>query len=141
RLALFQTYGVNQGLASDQVMAVAQARDGSMWIGTDGDGLDHWKDGEIRHYGYAEGLQNGHVWSVIEDSRGSVWAGTWDGLYGLGGGRFSGLSEGRTIGWQVLAMSEDSKGDVWLGQQAFAGITRLRGAERTVVQIPGTTEN
>jgi ligand-binding sensor domain-containing protein/signal transduction histidine kinase len=139
--SIFQTYGVKQGLASDQVMAVAEARDGGLWISTDGDGLDHWKDGKVRHYGFNEGLRNGQVWSVIQDRHGIVWAGTWDGFYELEGGKFSGLSDGLTIGWQVLAMYEDAEGNLWLGQQAFGGITRLRNAERTVVKIPGTSAN
>ncbi|MDR3459638.1 MAG: two-component regulator propeller domain-containing protein [Verrucomicrobiae bacterium] len=139
--ALFQTYGVAQGLASDQVMAVAEARDGGMWIGTDGDGLDHWQDGKIQHYGLREGLGNGHVWSVLQDRSGTVWAGTWDGLYKWQDGTFNGLSDGQTIGWQVLAMYENRAGDLWLGQQAFGGITRLRDGERTVVKIPETSAN
>ena len=138
---LFQTYDVRQGLASDQVMAVAGAPDGGLWIGTDGAGLDDWKDGQARHYGQGQGLGNGHVWSVLQDRHGTVWAGTWDGLYRLENGIFNGLSDGQTIGWQVLAMYEDKAGDVWLGQQAFGGITRLRNGERTVIKIPGTSAN
>jgi len=139
--SIFQTYGVKEGLASDQVMAVAEARDGGLWISTDGNGLDHWKSGKVRHYGFDEGLRNGNVWSVIQDRHGKVWAGTWDGIYELDGGKFSGLSDGKTIGWQVLAMYEDSETNLWLGQQAFGGITRLRNAERAVVTIPGTSAN
>jgi hypothetical protein len=71
-----------------------------------------------------------------------VWAGTWDGIYELEGGKFSGLSDGQTIGWQVLAMYEDRETAICgLGQQAFGGITRLRNSERTVVKIPGTSAN
>jgi len=139
--SIFQTYGVKQGLASDQVMAVAAAQDGGLWIGTDGDGLDHWKDGKVQHYGLNEGLGNGHAWSVIQDHHGIVWVGTWDGIYELDGGKFSGLSDGQTIGWQVLAMYEDTEGNLWLGQQAFQGITQLRNGKRTVVKIPGTSAN
>jgi len=137
--ALFHTYGVQQGLASDQVMAVAPAADGGLWIGTDGNGLDHWQDGVVKHYGASEGLGNDHVWSVWQDHQGTLWAGTWDGEYQWLNGSFAGLSDGQTIGWQVLAMYEDRSGDLWLGQQAFAGITRLRNGERNVVKIPGTS--
>ncbi len=135
----FQTLGSKQGLASDQVMAVAGAQDGGVWIGTDGDGLDHCRNGEIQHYGANQGLKNGHVWSVVQDHGGTVWAGTWDGLYKWDGASFSGLSDGQTIGWQVLAIFEDSKSNLWIGQQAFGGITRLHNSERTVVEIPGTS--
>jgi len=54
---------------------------------------------------------------------------------------FNGRSDGQTIGWQVLAMYQDSTDDLWLGQQAFSGVTKLRNAERTVVPIPGTSAN
>jgi ligand-binding sensor domain-containing protein/signal transduction histidine kinase len=139
--SIVQTYGAKQGLASDQVLAVARAQDGGLWISTDGNGVDHWKEGKVRHYGFGEGLANGHVWSVIEDRRGRVWAGTWDGLFELEGEKFRGLSDGQTIGWQVFALYEDGPGDLWVGQQAFAGITRLRDGARTVVKIPGTSSN
>jgi ligand-binding sensor domain-containing protein/signal transduction histidine kinase len=135
----FQTLGVKQGLASDQVMSVAAALDGGIWIGTDGDGLDHWRDGEVRHFGLKDGLGNGHVWSTLQDRRGTVWAGTWDGIYEKTDSGFVGRSEGQTIGWQVLAIYEDDDGSVWLGQQAFGGITRLQNGQRTVVKIPQTS--
>jgi len=135
----FQTYGVKEGLASDQVMAVCAARDGGMWVGTDGDGLDHIKDGQVRHYGLNEGLGNGHVWSVTQDRQGTVWAGTWDGIYKLEGEKFIGLSDGQTIGWQAMATYEDTDGSLWIGQQAFGGITRLHQGERSVIKIPGTS--
>ena len=137
----FQVYGVKEGLSSDQVMAVAEAQGGGLWIGTDGDGLDLWTNSTVRHYGYPDGLKNGHVWSVLQDHQGTVWAGTWDGVYEMVGGRFNGLSDGRTIGWQALAMYEDSDTNLWIGQQAFGGITRLRNGERTVIKIPGTSAN
>jgi ligand-binding sensor domain-containing protein/signal transduction histidine kinase len=135
--SIFQTYGVKEGLASDQVMSVAESREGGLWISTDGNGLDHFKDGKVRHYGFSDGLRNGNVWSVIQDRRGMVWAGTWDGVYEMDGDKFTGLSDGQTIGWDVLAIYEDSHDCVWLGQQAFGGITRLRNAERSVIKIPG----
>jgi ligand-binding sensor domain-containing protein/signal transduction histidine kinase len=140
--SIFQTYGAKQGLASDQVMAVAPARGGGLWIGTDGDALDRWQDGKVRHYGFNDGLRNGHVWSVIQDRHGIVWAGTWDGIFrGTDAGNFIDFSDGQNIGWQVLAIFEDSNGDLWLGQQAFGGITRIHDQERTVVKIPGTSAN
>jgi ligand-binding sensor domain-containing protein len=82
-------------------------------------------------------LRNGNVWSVIQDRRGIVRAGTWDGAYELAGDKFVGLSDGQTIGWDVLAMYEDSAANLWLGQQAFGGITRLCNSNRTVIEIPG----
>ena len=75
-------------------------------------GLNHWMGGKMRHYGLAEGLGNGNVWSVLQDHSGTVWAGTWDGVYRMDGDTFNGLSDGVTIGWQVLAIYEDSKSNL-----------------------------
>ena len=135
--ALFQTLGVRQGLSSDQVMSMFEMRDGGLLIGTDGGGLDCLKDGRIEHFGPDRGLRNGNVWSVLQDRRGTIWAGTWDGLYREDKGRFSCLSDGTKIAWQVLAIYEDHLGDVWLGQQAFGALSRLHDGQWTLVNIPG----
>lgn len=136
--ALFQTYGLAQGLASDQVMSVCE-RGPRLWVGLNGDGLDKLENGAVEHFGLEQGLHNGHAWSVLEDRRGTTWVGTWDGLFKGDGKKFSNLSDGSTLGWQVLALYEDSRGDLWVGQQAFGALTRLRGDERDVVKIPGTS--
>jgi len=135
--ALFQTLGVRQGLSSDQVMSTCELQEGGLLIGTDGGGLDCLKDGHVEHYGPEQGLENGNVWSAIQDRRGTIWAGTWNGLYGQQQGRFSCLSDGAKIGWQVLALYEDPQNDLWVGQQAFGALSRLHKGQWTLVNIPG----
>jgi ligand-binding sensor domain-containing protein/signal transduction histidine kinase len=139
--AVFRTLDMRDGLASAQVMAVSEPHEGGLWIGSNGDGLDRWQHGKVTHYGMEQGLKNGHVWSVLQDRQGAVWVGTWEGLFKGDANGFVGASDGRTIRWQVLALFEDSRGDLWVGQQAFDGITRVRGDERTVIRIPGASAN
>ena len=135
--ATFKSLGTRQGLSSDLPVSMFEARDGALWIGMNGDGLDRWTGERVDHFGAEQGLRNGHVWSVLEDRQGVVWAGTWDGLFRWENDRFVGQTDGTNIGWQVFGMFEDSKGALWLGQQAFGAITRVMGDERTVIKIPG----
>jgi len=139
--AVFKTMGVRQGLSSDQVMSMCEASDGSYWIGFDGAGLDHVSGDEIKHYGAEQGLPNGHVWSVFQDRQGTLWLGTWDGLVKHEQDHFTGLSDGVTIGWEVLAIYGDPQDNLWVGQQAFGAITKLHGNERTPVMIPGASSS
>jgi signal transduction histidine kinase/ligand-binding sensor domain-containing protein len=139
--AIFQTQGVRQGLSSDQVMSMCEASDGSFWVGYNGAGLDHLNAGRITHYGAAQGLMNGQVWSVVQDRQGTLWLGTWDGLYKREQDHFIGLSDGVTIGWEVLAIYADLQDNLWLGQQALGAITKLHGQERTPVTIPGASSS
>lgn len=141
RSATFQSLGVRQGLSSDHVTSVCESASGDFWIAMDGDGLDQLLSrGGVNHYGSGQGLMNGHVWTVLEDHQGGVWAGTWDGLYHRNGtGRFADLSDGLTIGRQLFAIYQDRQNAVWLGQQGFGALTRIRGDERTIVKIPDSS--
>ncbi len=140
RPATFQSVGVRQGLSSDQVTSACESTNADIWIALNGDGLDRLSsNGHVEHYGSSEGLMNGHVWSVLLDHDGIVWAGTWDGLFKCEGGRFADLSDGATIGRQIFAIYKDRQGDLWLGQQGFGVLTRLRGDKRTIIRIPGAS--
>jgi signal transduction histidine kinase/streptogramin lyase len=135
----FESFGMRQGLSSDLVMAMVEAREGELWIGLNGDGLNQVTGNHVERFGVEQGLKNGHVWSVVQDRAGVIWAGTWDGLFRWEQDRFVGQTDGTNIGWQVLSLYEDSKGALWLGQQAFGALTRVYGNERTVIKIPGAS--
>ena len=68
---------VRMGL--DRVNALIAARDGSLWVGTDG-GLYRFSQGAWVENGTDEGLPGGGVRALYEDARGRVWAGTAQGL-------------------------------------------------------------
>ena len=62
------------------VLSVTAGRDGSLWIGTEGAGVYHYREGLWSHFTYDDsGLKNSFVWSVTEDDQGRIWAGTWAG--------------------------------------------------------------
>ncbi|HXG47318.1 MAG TPA: two-component regulator propeller domain-containing protein [Methylomirabilota bacterium] len=113
------------------VLAVTEASDGSMWIGTEGGGLYRLQDGAWTRFDEAQGLSNRFVWSVTEDRRQRLWAGTWGGgLFRWQQGRFvipGTLTQERT---PVCALLAGSDGSLWVGTQM--GLLRLtdQGVER-----------
>ena len=53
---------------------------GVVWIGTAGDGLIRYGEGEAQYLKHTDGLANDSVTSLAEDAEGDVWVGTKDGL-------------------------------------------------------------
>ena len=63
------------------IEALAEDRNGSLWIGTRGSGLcRYWVDGPVEHFGIAQGLPDYRVNSLLEDQTGRLWVGTTRGL-------------------------------------------------------------
>ena len=64
----------------NEVMALLQDKQGAMWIGTSGEGLIRYDNGETRSIRKTNGLAEDYVNSLFEDREGSLWVGTRDGL-------------------------------------------------------------
>ena len=62
------------------VSAMIRDRDGSLWVGTTGDGLFRIRGNVVDHYGRAEGLSGDNVDNLLEDREGIVWATTQNGI-------------------------------------------------------------
>ena len=55
-------------------------RDGSLWVGTIGDGLFRVRGNVVEHYGRSEGLSSDSVNSLFEDREGILWVTTSNGI-------------------------------------------------------------
>jgi ligand-binding sensor domain-containing protein len=58
-----------QDLPSQNIYSLLVARDGTLWIGTDGGGAS-WKDGELTRYPELDGQT---IHSFLEDREGTIW--------------------------------------------------------------------
>src|SRR5690606_5292046 len=67
------------GLASDRALAIAETKDGSIWIGTN-DGLTQFSDTLFPTYSVSEGLVTDAALAVAAAPDGSVWIGTANGV-------------------------------------------------------------
>lgn len=117
---------------TNDIQSLFEGREGSLWVGTRGDGLCRLKDSPVVTFGKREGLESDQTWTVMEDSRGHLWVGTsGGGLYRLQGNQVDpaySTSNGLTHD-TVLSLSEDDDGSLWVGTRH--GLNRIVGGEVT----------
>ncbi|HTV41852.1 MAG TPA: two-component regulator propeller domain-containing protein [Candidatus Sulfotelmatobacter sp.] len=116
---LVRSWQTENGLPDNMVLAIAQTRDGYLWLGT-GQGLVRFDGVSCRLFGLQDGLHGLEISALLEDSRGVLWIGT------VGGG-LSSYSHGtiKTFttadglnGEAVNALLEDTSGGIWIGTTA-----------------------
>ncbi|HEV8266976.1 MAG TPA: ATP-binding protein [Thermoanaerobaculia bacterium] len=104
-----------QGLASNAVAAVTEDREGALWIGLIGSGLDRWPGRDAwSAWSSREGLPDDIVFGIVRDAKGRLFVGTnqgltmWDGSAWRVWDRESGL---HGVPVTSLALADD--GAVW----------------------------
>src|SRR5438105_2231372 len=121
------------GFPNAQILSIRVTRDGSIWIGTRGNGLLRYRSGQFRTYGAGDGLPSANVGAIYEDSHGTLWIGTLD--HGVGRFRnehFDFASDAIGIGNKaVSSFLEDREGNLWIG--SANGLTRV--AEGRVISF------
>ena len=126
-------------LLSSQVRDLLAARDGSLWIMTDG-GLSRWKDQRLTHH-------PGTVGTLLEDRRGTIWIA--QSVPSPGSGALCRMSEtgirclGSAEGGPDLkgpgAMIEDAHGNIWIGDGTR--LHRWSTGSHGAYQTPGLMNN
>jgi signal transduction histidine kinase/CheY-like chemotaxis protein/ligand-binding sensor domain-containing protein/AraC-like DNA-binding protein len=141
----FKTYLNDPGNAnspsSDYIETIYVAKDGTLWLGTWGAGLNHFdqKTGKFTRY-YAsrrDGLSDNFVNVITEDRQGNLWVGTLNGLDRLDP-RTGEIDHYRNIPAdkhslscnQVRALLVDSKGTLWVGTGFFFDDSSAGGLNR-----------
>lgn len=96
--------------------AVTGARDGSLWIGTWGNGLFRWQLGRLRRYSTDDGLASNIVQLLFADSKGGIWVGSDDrSLSYLRDGTVTRFSASSGIGApRVTSIAETPDGRIWI---------------------------
>jgi len=112
-------------LSSDDVRALCYDRQGTLWVGTWGGGLNHFKPNE--HTGHftryvhdarnQKSISNNMVTSIHEDSEGWLWVGTYDGGLNLYS-RASDSFEKHLADENVMTIYEDRSGILYVGTLA-----------------------
>ena len=141
RRAMYLSYGQAEGLSDETVLCACEGGEGDIWVGTNGDGVYRIQQERIQHFGANEGLTNQFVWALRQDRAGKVWAGTWgSGLYRLEGSQFIDASREFGLTPVVLALHEDAKGTLWLGQRTGPErvIEAIEHGRRRTFAVPGS---
>jgi signal transduction histidine kinase len=69
----FSTLTSKDGLSADVVISLFEDQEGTLWIGTNGGGLNRLKDGQLTAYTTRNGLLDDVVYRIMEDDRNNLW--------------------------------------------------------------------
>jgi ligand-binding sensor domain-containing protein/signal transduction histidine kinase len=78
----FTNYTVKQGLSNNTVTAMALDAQGTLWLGTNGGGLDRLRDGRIEAFP-PQGLPR-TIYGMLEDGSGHLWLSAKTGIFQVG---------------------------------------------------------
>jgi diguanylate cyclase (GGDEF)-like protein len=143
----FMVFGKPEGLSGDYIDGVLEARDGSMWIAADTEGLNHLlPNGRVEHWNEQKGLPGQEVYSIAQTREGSIWAGYKRGtLARIRNGKVSIYRDPSSSGTGILSLFQDNQGRLLVGYGGmglaqfengrFHPITRS-GIVRAIVQSP-----
>jgi ligand-binding sensor domain-containing protein/signal transduction histidine kinase len=132
----FRSWQREQGLPENYVRALAQTRDGYLWVGSD-DGVSRFDGVSFFSLGLQEGFQSGPVKVLLGDSRGALWIGSVDG--GL-----SCWDQGKLTTFtmrdglpsdSITALAEDGNGRLWVGTPS--GLAVLQSGRLTSLEGTG----
>ncbi|WNH11085.1 two-component regulator propeller domain-containing protein [Thalassobellus suaedae] len=112
-------------LSHDRIGAFTEKKDGKIWIGTDGGGLNLFDPttGEFWYYQHdpndKHSLSNDYVLSLLEDKESRVWIGTYRGglnKMDIETGHCKHYLQGNTEdGSDIRKIFEDNTGQIWVG--------------------------
>ena len=105
-------------LANVHIASLLGAKDGSLWIGTDGKGLLHLKDGRITSIPAFDNTLS--VSALLQDHAGDIWAGglnrsTPNRLCRVHSESVECFGDTKTFGVWIERLFEDKLGNLWIG--------------------------
>jgi signal transduction histidine kinase/ligand-binding sensor domain-containing protein len=137
---VYSTIAVAQGLASNEIIALASSHpggpqdtggnDSGLWIGTP-DGLSHLEHGRISTLTASDGLPDDDIRSLLESRDHSLWIGTTHGLAHLTPGKIDKIQTVSTADGLpsnvIGSLLEDADGSLWIGTRA--GLAHLQNGQ------------
>jgi diguanylate cyclase (GGDEF)-like protein len=139
----WQTLGVVNGLNVPGVLSLMVDRDGTLWLGTYGKGVERWLgNGNWETWAGGQGLEENLVWSMVRDHRGTLWASTEHGIvtFDRAGRRFIPWAPNPAVPrGQVISTLEMPDGNLWFSTSAgrLLRYSPDSGASRNWTMPPG----
>jgi ligand-binding sensor domain-containing protein/signal transduction histidine kinase len=114
------------GLANVKVRNVFRARDGALWIGTDGSGVYRVDGAEVRHYTAPGELTNNFIRGFLQSRDGAMWIATDEGVARIGVEGVRKFTEANGLAfYSTRSLLEDRGGSLWIGTDH--GLSRWEG--------------
>lgn len=152
-----QALNAEDSFAGETILAIMQDREGSIWVGTESNGLSILRTQKFRTYmmqggppnerpgrsvPVVRGANEDSVRCVFQDHAGTMWIGTdSNGLYRYDRGKFNTLNTQNGLSSNViLALAGDTKGDLLIGTPD--GLDRLHdGAVSSITSADGLPDD
>jgi len=126
----WSNYTTADGLPDDNILALAAADDGTIWIGMEEGGVASFQDGSFTRYTTADGLAYDMVTALAIESDGTIWAGTDAGLSRFNGDTWkSYTTENGMVCDMIYGLGFDHEENLWIG--TGAGISMYDGVDFT----------
>jgi PAS domain S-box-containing protein len=108
-------------------------REGSLWIGTTGDGLHRFRRTPLTAYAAEQGLSDQSFLPITEDGEGGLWLGADTcGLFRFQGGTFTSITR-QFCPW---ALCRTRDGTLWVGD--YGGLHRFKNGQFTTYNAPNS---
>jgi len=118
---------------SNQVRALVESADGTVWIGTTR-GLVRLRNGRFTHFGVEKGLPREFIISLHLARDGSLWVGTSNGAVRMTGEVVTPVAMGKSLDAQdIFDFHEDPDGTMWMASDR--GLLRYRHGEMRALGI------
>ncbi|MCI0747528.1 MAG: hypothetical protein L0Y58_19150 [Verrucomicrobia subdivision 3 bacterium] len=137
------SWRAEDGLPQNSVNAIAQTRDGYLWVGTY-NGLARFDGVRFTKFSVKDGLRSPQIFRLLEDSSGDLWIGTLGGgLSRYHAGRFTTFTPQDGLADEaVVSLAEDGSRRLWVG--TMRGLSVWDGNRLAVVNgsnaLPGGGE-
>ena len=132
----------NDGLSSDQVYALFEGREGSIWVAT-AEGLDQFRELPVTSLSVKQGLSSAITTSLLAARDGSLWIGTADGLNRWDHGRTTIYRRQSNPGLpddDIYSLFEDERGRIWVS--SHSGLAMFEKGKFTAVpSVPAGAKN
>lgn len=127
----FEPFSAARDLPRDApVKTILNTRDGALWVGTFGNGLMRFQNGQKTQFAPSSGspARIDKINALLEDTDGNVWIGSYYSLYRATGSNIVTPVpiDGRELRAPVIALLQDRAGAIWVGWEGL-GIARLTG--------------
>lgn len=110
----FEVLGLKEGIPQSQVSALAQDREGYLWVGTWG-GLARFNGREFRVFRRQDGLHSSRIHEFLLARDGTLWIATVGGLSRWCGHRLERISDPAVSAVRCRALAEDGRQRIWIG--------------------------
>jgi signal transduction histidine kinase/ligand-binding sensor domain-containing protein len=110
-------FGARNGFDRKDIRALAEDRQGNIWIGTADSGLYKFADGKFTSYPVNDKLGNQAIWSLLPDADGTLWVGTFrGGLLRFKDGKFTRYTVQNGVPSDIICqILDDGLGKLWIG--------------------------